>query len=233
MNRREFMEQLSRLLSDIPEQEREEALEYYESYFDDAGEEKEDAVIRELGSPGKVAAIIKADLKQSDEEYASYTDRGYEDNRFDEDRQMPQSRGSGERRNRQERSGKRSAGMLVLLIILAIFTFPFWGGLGAACLGVIMGIVGMILGVFAGSFFGGIGLIIGGIALFVVGLFNIVSSVPIGLALLGVGMILLAIGILLWMLFYFLAFCLLPRGLRFLTDRLHLILHKRKGESTL
>ena len=62
MNRVQFMEQLKKLLSDISEEERQEALEYYESYFDDAGEDQEAEVIRELGSPGKVAAIIKEQL---------------------------------------------------------------------------------------------------------------------------------------------------------------------------
>ena len=65
MNRAQFMEQLEKLLSDISEEERQEALDYYESYFDDAGEDQEANVIRELGSPGKVAAIIKADLRES------------------------------------------------------------------------------------------------------------------------------------------------------------------------
>ncbi len=41
MNRVQFMEQLKKLLSDISEEERQEALEYYESYFDDAGEDQE------------------------------------------------------------------------------------------------------------------------------------------------------------------------------------------------
>ena len=41
MRRKEFLEQLERLLWDIPEQERKEALEFYENYFDDAGEENE------------------------------------------------------------------------------------------------------------------------------------------------------------------------------------------------
>lgn len=50
MNRKQFMEQLERLLSDISEAERQEALEYYEGYFDDAGPENEGEVIRELGN---------------------------------------------------------------------------------------------------------------------------------------------------------------------------------------
>ena len=55
MDRMQFMKQLEELLSDISETERMEALDYYNSYFDDAGPEKEADVIRELGSPGKVA----------------------------------------------------------------------------------------------------------------------------------------------------------------------------------
>lgn len=91
MDRAQFMEQLKRLLSDIPEYERDEALDYYESYFDDAGPEREASVIRELGSPGKVAAIIKADLESGgkDDDYAEYTELGYEDVRTREPGQMP------------------------------------------------------------------------------------------------------------------------------------------------
>ena len=37
MNREEFMAKLKALLGDIPAEEREEALQYYEDYFDDAG----------------------------------------------------------------------------------------------------------------------------------------------------------------------------------------------------
>lgn len=89
MDRAIFMEQLERLLLDLSEEERQEALDYYESYFDDAGEGQEAAVIRELGSPGKVAAIIKADLKESNDNFAEYTEWGYEDTRMKEQGQMP------------------------------------------------------------------------------------------------------------------------------------------------
>ena len=51
MSRTEFMNQLKNLLWDIPEYEREEALNYYEDYFDDAGAENEAQVIASLGSP--------------------------------------------------------------------------------------------------------------------------------------------------------------------------------------
>lgn len=63
MNRIEFMETLSRLLLDIPEEDRIDALKYYNDYFDDAGSENEQNVIEELESPEKVAMKIKADRK--------------------------------------------------------------------------------------------------------------------------------------------------------------------------
>ena len=62
MNRNEFLRRLEVLLSDISKEEREEALQYYRDYFEDAGAEHEADVIRKLGSPEKVAETIKADL---------------------------------------------------------------------------------------------------------------------------------------------------------------------------
>ena len=63
MNRIEFMTELAALLQDVPVEERREAMQYYNDYFDDAGEENEEQVISELGNPAKVAATIKADLE--------------------------------------------------------------------------------------------------------------------------------------------------------------------------
>lgn len=62
MSRKEFIDQLEKLLMDIPPEERVEALEYYNGYFEDAGVENEERIIRELESPQKVAKIIKTDI---------------------------------------------------------------------------------------------------------------------------------------------------------------------------
>ena len=51
MSRWEFMSQLEKLLLYVPIQEREEALQYYNDYFEDAGPEREQEVIASLGSP--------------------------------------------------------------------------------------------------------------------------------------------------------------------------------------
>ena len=71
MNRIEFMTELAALLQDVPEEERRDAMQFYNDYFDDAGEDKESEVISELESPKKVAEKIKADLlgQQAEREY--------------------------------------------------------------------------------------------------------------------------------------------------------------------
>ena len=81
MNRDEFMEQLEYLLSDIPEEEKEDALAYYRDYLEEAGEGAGEA-IREFGSPERIASIIRSDLAGNLEEGGQFTDRGYDDERF-------------------------------------------------------------------------------------------------------------------------------------------------------
>ena len=81
MNRTVFMDRLKELLSDITEAEREEAISYYEEYFNDAGEENEDSVIASLGSPESVAATIKRGLAGTDES-GEYSENGYSNNLY-------------------------------------------------------------------------------------------------------------------------------------------------------
>ena len=77
MNRNEFMRQLEYLLSDVTPNERNEALQFYNDYFEDAGAENEQEVIKALGSPAKVAATIKADLTGN--ATGAFTETGYQD----------------------------------------------------------------------------------------------------------------------------------------------------------
>ena len=65
MNRTEFMEQLEVLLQSISPGEKEEALQYYNDYFDDAGAENEQKVLEALGNPAKVAENIRRELLEN------------------------------------------------------------------------------------------------------------------------------------------------------------------------
>lgn len=66
MTREEFIQRLGQALTaQVTEEERAEAIRFYEEYFSEAGPEQEQAVLEELGSPEKVAAIIKANVPGS------------------------------------------------------------------------------------------------------------------------------------------------------------------------
>lgn len=82
MNRTEFMNQLEYLLQDIPEEEKADAIAYYQDYLEEAGDENEAEAIREFGSPERIAAMIRAELNGSLEDGGSFTDAGYQDERF-------------------------------------------------------------------------------------------------------------------------------------------------------
>ena len=67
MDKKEFLEQLSNSLGSLPKEERDEALLYYEEFFEDAGTVYEQDVIEELGSPQKLAESIMNDSAINDE----------------------------------------------------------------------------------------------------------------------------------------------------------------------
>lgn len=88
MNRMEFMKELEQLLSDVATEECQEALLFYENYFEDAGKDQEVRILEELGSPERIAGIIKADLNcnESKVNRGEYTEGGYRDTAYQENK---------------------------------------------------------------------------------------------------------------------------------------------------
>ncbi len=82
MRKEEFLKELEYLLQDISDEDKEEALSYYRDYLEEAGPENEEKAIEDFGSPERVAAIIRADINGNLEDGGSFTDKGYEDERF-------------------------------------------------------------------------------------------------------------------------------------------------------
>ena len=76
MNRADFMKELTELLADVSPTEREEAIQYYNDYFDDAGEENEQSVIASLGSPTQLARTIKTGLADGGN-VGEFTEKGF------------------------------------------------------------------------------------------------------------------------------------------------------------
>ena len=60
MDRAEFLNRLEAQLLDVPQAEREEALQYYEDYLNDAGDAGDFDILQELGTPdcGRIAAPL-------------------------------------------------------------------------------------------------------------------------------------------------------------------------------
>lgn len=76
MSRAEFMRRLAELLADVSPAEREEAIQYYNDYFDDAGTENEQSVIASLGTPEELAKTIKAGLFDGGN-MGEFTEKGF------------------------------------------------------------------------------------------------------------------------------------------------------------
>lgn len=71
------MERLRELLEDVPQEEREDALQYYNDYLDDAGAENENAALAALGSPEDIADSIRIGL-QDGEDFGEFTEEGFQ-----------------------------------------------------------------------------------------------------------------------------------------------------------
>ena len=105
------MRELDALLHGISKEEREEAMQYYNDYFDDAGSENEEKVIEELGSPAKLAETIRAGINGNADEaesYGEYGERGYQDRRF-ESSEYPAGRDDYYKESYSETYGERQS----------------------------------------------------------------------------------------------------------------------------
>ena len=183
MRKDEFMQRLEELLWDIPEEERREALAYYQSYFEDAGEENEERILRELESPERVAQTIKAEQKEYSDDTIQYTERGYEDSRFEEKQEIS-TRDSSRRWK------------ILLLIVVAVLTSPVWIGVIGGIFGGGMGLIGGFIGIAVAIVAVTASLYAVGITLFGVGIAQLVSGVfGIGLAMMGAGLLVLAVAV--------------------------------------
>ena len=197
MNRTDFMNQLESLLQNISPAEREEALQYYNEYFNDAGTENEQDVIEALGNPAKVAENIKRDLYGN-----GYGDTAYQRTTAN-DRAVIQYQQSSQTSNGTSvavQEKKMSTWMIVLIVILCIFASPVILGLAS---GIFSAVVTLAAGWFSLILSAGIVavvFILTMIILLIVGIMCMFSSVPVGIVLFGIGLLIGGIGLLFLML---------------------------------
>ncbi len=216
MTRAEFLEALRRELADFPADDREDALKFYEEYLSEAGPENEAAVLAELGSPQKVARIIRANVPAgAGAASGARAARGSFDWRAPA---APDVTAGGEEPNAADDSpapayarpapgayeyeydggnngggggGNGGGGMdRTLWIILLIVTFPIWIGLIGTAFGLAAGLVGTLCGIVGV----GVGTVVAGVAALGTGVGLLFHSVGSGVLMIGLSLICIAIG---------------------------------------
>lgn len=195
MNRKEFMERLEKLLRDISDSEREEALQFYNDYFDDAGPENEDQVIAELKSPEQVAKKIKVELSDG---VTEYTEHGYQDSGFRENQEVAARESQTQQAASQKKQGVNGWKILAI-ILLCILLVPVIIPIGLTILAAIAAVVIGAFALVAALAIIGFAVLLTGLVLIGIGLVQMVVAAPLGIALAGVGCIVFAIGIPLFM----------------------------------
>lgn len=210
MNKESFMQELARLLGDISPQERQEALNFYEEYFHDAGPEKEQEVLKELGSPMQVAAKIKEGLDATIgvENGAAW---GMENN------------SGGAAYTPQETVKKRSAWKTIGLVFLLICASPLQIAFASVILSLLIAWFLVLISLIAAFGAAALTCILCGIAFVVMGFTCMFSFPYVSLIMAGSGLICTGIGILFMMLTVWLCGYALPgccRGIAWLWKKI-------------
>lgn len=183
MTKEEYLRKLKELLNDIDEIDRNEAIDYYTNYFDDAGLENEQKVIETLGSPEKLSFIIKDSLNNQFEENIEIGNEGIINDKYEEKNEIQYI----EEKKKMDRRDK-----MIFLMLILVLCVPL-----SSILGSLFGIAGFIFSVIL--FFFGFWILT--FALFVLGALSIAFGVLSlfkflggGLIFIGLGFILIAFG---------------------------------------
>lgn len=198
MNKDEFLRKLEALLSGISQEERTEALAFYRSYFEDAGEANEAKILEELESPQKVADSIIKDLGvQAGEAGASGAQgaaQGSPAGAVTGAGWNPAAQGAAQN---AAYSAQEKDGMPGWAIVLLVITSPVWLVMILVILSALLGIVAALFGIAIAVVAVMGALLICGVVIFGAGIGSAFAGNPaIGIGLMGAGLIVLAIGIL-------------------------------------
>ena len=214
MNKDEFLRQLEVLLSGISQEERTEALAFYRSYFEDAGEANEAKILEELESPQKVADSIIKDLGVQPGEACSSGAQGaatgaewnpaVQGAAQNASKGVPQGAAQNASKGVPQGAAQNAAystqekdGMPGWAIVLLVITSPVWLVMILVILSALLGIVAALFGIAIAVVAVMGALLICGVVLFGAGIGTAFAGNPaIGIGLMGGGLIVLAFGVL-------------------------------------
>ncbi len=180
MNKETYLEELRKSLKVLPQAERDDTVEFYREYFDDAGIENETAVIEELGSPKELAKKILVDVV--DKKFSSEGQDNVEETDLHQEGQ--------DNKKKKENSALRTF-LIAVAAILALPLSPVLFALFIALLAVIFSLIIVFISFIAT----GIGMLIAGIAVVAVSFFMLPIGIGKVLLMTGAGLVTLGIGI--------------------------------------
>lgn len=182
MNKDEFLRQLEELLSDIPEEERHDAIEYYRDYFEDATKDEE-KILEELGSPLIVAENIRKGIF---EDYSKQTVKN----------QIQKYECNDKKDSKCKKSNDNNNTVIIIVSIIAILTSPLWFGILTGFISILFSIaICLIVIVFVTLIIGIVGFI-SGIASIGAGIGSIVNGLWMtGFNYIGIGCICISLGL--------------------------------------
>lgn len=250
MTRVEFLKQLEYLLQDLDEKDREDALNYYKDYMDEAGLSDHDIVDGVLDMPERIAMSLRASLNTQTDENVEYSEQGYININVEPEDRVPDVYGGSRHQNSnddwdyswQSSSSEqseyhqevpevknRNLGKWILIGILCILGFPLILGVGGGVIGIVFGIFGGIIGLVFGLVGGALGFLIGGVVTFGVGIGRLFVSTPQGLMVMGIALLMIAVGILLAMFTVVLCSRFIPWLIRSIVGLFRGILNRKGG----
>lgn len=180
MIRSEFMKKLEQFLAELSPQERQEAIDYYNSYMDDAGIGINDIVPESIGTPEEVAKELKRSILNPDTDFIA-------DEKININ--VPDKKNMYSDLNSKKKS--MSGSEIALIAIIAIITSPIWMSLVGAAFAVVISIVSVAFGL--GVAF--ICLVVAGMALVIAGFTVLFTETATAVGLMGAGFIVMSIGI--------------------------------------
>ncbi len=160
MNRDKYLNELDRYLKRLPQRDYESAVSYFREYFEDAGEENEQQVMAELGTPKEAAAEVLRNL-------------------------LSESQGELQR----ETGKRRRIGDNVKMAVLAVLAAPIGVPLAVASIAMIISIALLMVSAVVCVFALSLSLFCIGGKLLLRGLVALPVSVPGALLLCGLGIL--------------------------------------------
>lgn len=199
MNRETFMRELEYLLQDISEEERQEAIDYYESYFDEAGIDNEQQVIHELGDPSQVAAIIKDGLKGQFDDHIESGNHGFSNHDYQKNYEVvdvdkvQSNRFSyffQQLKTKWHELDKKDKTILIVIFIIACLPISsLFAGISGGLLGIAFAFTVLFFGLWIITFV----LYVIAIVMIVIGVLQFFHIPAVGFIILGMGCLILAL----------------------------------------